>query len=61
MDKIETYYIWVISVEKGRPDVFQVLWQITWIKVIFAQTHLVFDVKERQFIFKVSNLLALEH
>ena len=43
MDKIETDCIWVIL--KKSPQRFSSLWQIAWIKAVFAQNHIFDDVE----------------
>ena len=43
MDKIETDYVCIILHEKRSARRFSSLSQIAWIKVVFAQNHLVCD------------------
>ena len=57
MDNIETDCIWVILKTVG--PTFSSLWQIACIKVVFAQNHLVCDVRiilsEKKFHITISN------
>ena len=44
MNKIETDRIWVLFKKSPESRRFASSWQIAWIKIAFAQNHLVCDV-----------------